>query len=450
MTDAKKGVLSWLAVIVPVWLVMILCTHWEPVAHDGWGHWSWHRNVGMSIDHLLDFAWGSYTHNNPRLGQVLTLLLYTPGPYHAIITPLVELALFYLLTLLVLGRAPSLRRADDALLFAMILALAVVTVPSIGLMLFYRPFTGNYLYGLVINLALVVPYRLHFETPRQIRIWWAPALLVLGFAAGLCNEHTGPAFAVLLAVAVYWFWRRDGRISPWAVAGLVGLVAGGIALFLAPGQAVRYNGLANQASTLGRIIDRGLVANGRILAIQVLFLLPAVVPIALGVVARVRDRQPQEPPGRRAILLVIAAMALAITLTLLLSPKQGMRLYLASTVLACAAIAGWVTAQLASRWSRSVAAALCVIALVYGGYRMTSAYHRLGIEFRERVATLEATPDNYVAEIPVYSVNRTRWSLGDDLLIENIRNHVSYGFGLALIKLKTDQRLPTTPPPDEP
>ena len=36
MTDARKGMLAWAAVIVPTWIVMILCTHWEPVAHDGW------------------------------------------------------------------------------------------------------------------------------------------------------------------------------------------------------------------------------------------------------------------------------------------------------------------------------------------------------------------------------------------------------------------------------
>jgi hypothetical protein len=450
MTDTRRGILAWLALIVPTWLVMMLCTHWEPVAHDGWGHWSWHRNIGLSFDHLLDFAWGTYTHNNPRLGQVVTLLLYTPGPYHAIVTPLVELALFYLLTLHVLGRAPSLRRADDALLFALILALAALTVPSIGLMLFYRPFTGNYLYGLVINLALLVPYRLHFESARTIRIWWAPALFVLGAVAGLCNEHTGPAFAAVIALALYAFWRRDRRIPVWAILGLVGLVAGGIALFKAPGQAIRYNGLAAQASTLGRIIERGVWANAKIVIVQVLYLLPVLVPVGVGVAAKLRDRPPAQPERRRIAELVLAGVSLAITLTLLLSPKQGPRLYLASTVLACAAIGGWIAAQLVSRWSRSVAAALCAIILVYAGYRMTSAYHRLGIEFRERVATLEATPDNYVAEIPVYSVKRTRWSLGDDLVIENIRNHVSYGFGLALIKLKTDQRLPTTPPPDEP
>lgn len=436
MTDARKGLVAWAAVILPTWIVLILCTHWEPVAHDGWGHWSWHRSIGMSLDNLLEFAKGTYVHNNPRLGQVLTLIVYTPGPWHSIVTPLFELALFYLLAMLVLGRWPSLRRADDALLFAAILALAAVTVPSFGLMLFYRPFTGNYLFGLVINLALVVPYRLHYESRRSAGWWWTPVLLVLGAAAGLSNEHTGPGFAALLVLALAVFWRRDRRIPLWGIAGLVGLVAGGIALLLAPGQAIRYNALATQASTLGRIVERGFADNAKIIIVGALYMLPALVAVGLGLVARGRDRPPPQPRTRVIAELVGGALGLAITFTLLLSPKQGPRLYLASTVIACAAIAGWLVPQLVSRWSRTVAAAVVAVVLVYAGYRMTSAYHRLGREFRERVAILEAAPDHSLAEIAVYSVKRTRWSLGDDLLIDNIRNIVSASFGLALVKMK--------------
>jgi hypothetical protein len=449
MTEARKGMLAWAAVIVPTWLVMILCTHWEPVAHDGWGHWSWHRNLGMSFDNLLAFIKATYEHNNPRLGQVLTLLVYTPGPWHSIVTPLFELALFYFLTLLVIGRWPSLRRADDALLFAVILAMAAVAVPSFGLMLFYRPFTGNYLFGLVINLALLVPYRLHFESPRTKTWWWAPPLFVLGFAAGLCNEHTGPALAALLVVAVVWFWRRGEGLVIWAAAGLTGLVLGGIMLFKAPGQDIRYKGLATQASTFGRLIERGFYDNARIIIVWLLWMLPLVAAVGFGLLVRYREQPPPQPRNRRIAELVLAALALAITLTLLLSPKQGSRLYLASVAIMCAALGGWLTAQLVSLRARVATAVLCAGVLLFAGFRMTRAYYHLGKEYRARVAILEAAPDHSVAEIPVYSIKRSRWSLGDDLLLDTIRNLVSYSFGLALIKLK-DQREPTTPPPAEP
>ncbi|HTL38939.1 MAG TPA: DUF6056 family protein, partial [Kofleriaceae bacterium] len=465
MRPAVKGVLAWTVAVVPMWIVLILCTHWEPVAHDGWGHWSWHRTIGMSFDHLLDFAKGTYVHNNPRLGQVLTLLIYTPGPYHAIVTPIVELSMFYLLAVLVLGRWPSLKRADDALLFATIFAMAALTVPSFGLMLFYRPFTGNYLYGLVINLMLLVPYRFHYANPAPkgltANLWRAPLMLVLGLAAGLCNEHTGPALAGLIVLALVVFYRKDTRSAvrriaslAWGIAGLVGLVAGGIALFKAPGQAIRYNGLANEHGTLGRIVERGAYANGRIIGVALLYCLPLVLWLGIGLVARWRSRPPAQPREQAVIQLVLAGLSLSITLTLLASPKQGPRLYLASVVIACAALAGWMLAQCVARWARAVTAALATVVLAYMTWRCIPTYRTLGREFRERVAILDAAPDNSVADIPIYSIHRTRWSVGDDLLIEKLRNGVSANFGLALVRMYRRGHLEDTtapvPPPDEP
>ena len=243
----KRSALAWFAALVPLWIVMILCTHWEPVVGDGWGHFLEHR----SHVSLYDFAVGSYVHNNPRLGQVMTFLLFTPGPWHSIVTPIVELGMFGLLATLVLGRWPSPRRDDDALLFATIAALVLVCTPIAGLMLFYRPFTGNYLFGFVVNLMFLVPYRFAYEAPKPRPRRWVPLMFLLGIASGMCNEHTGPAVVTLAAVATYAVWHRGERIGRWAVAGIIGMIGGGVALFVAPGQAIRYNGLASQASLLG-------------------------------------------------------------------------------------------------------------------------------------------------------------------------------------------------------
>jgi hypothetical protein len=271
---------------------------------------------------------------------------------------------------------------------------------------------------------------------------------VLGFAAGLCNEHTGPALAAIIAVALVVFVRRGERLAAWGTAGLVGLIGGGVALFLAPGQKIRYNGLATEHGTIGRILDRGVAANGRIVGAAVLFLLPLLVWVVLALVARHRTRPPAQPRSQVLAQLAMAGVSLAITLTLLASPKQGMRLYLASVVLACAAVAGWVVAQCAARWARGVAATLAAGVLAYASFECVTTYHTLAREFAERVRLLDAAPDNGVADIPVYTVRRTRWSVGDDLLIENIRNHVSYSFGLALVRMH--QRDDTSPPPEAP
>jgi hypothetical protein len=154
----KRAPLVWAAIVGPLWVALVLGCYWEPVVRDGWGHMRFHFWTGLSPHALWDSIRGNYLHGNPRLGQAITILQYTPGPWHAIGTPLLELAMFYLLTVLALGRRPRLRSTDDALAFATTTALVVACAPIIGQILFYRPYSGNYLFGFTVQLAWLVPY----------------------------------------------------------------------------------------------------------------------------------------------------------------------------------------------------------------------------------------------------------------------------------------------------
>lgn len=431
----RKSYAIWAAIIVPTWIVMILCTHWEPVQRDGWGHFLWHRKIDLSASTLWDFAKGTYTHNNPRIGQVFTLLLFTPGPWHAIVTPIVELAMFYLLAALALGRWPSLRRTDDALLVLVILALVSLTAPQFGLMLFYRPYTGNYLFGLVLNLLFLIPYRFHYEARRS---WgWAtlPLMLVLGFASGMANEHTGPAVVAAAAVATFVTWRRDRAIAWWAIAGLVAMMIGGIALLEAPGQAIRYNGLASHASLIGRILDRGLWRNLGMFGSLAGYLAETLPWVALAVVGSLAAPPPEASRARKLGELALIAIGFMIIGTLLVSPKVGPRLYLGAVAFACTGIAGFVVRRATARWAQAAIAGLSAAWLVYAGYQCVSAYHEVGPEFTTRLDQLSHAPMNSVLDLKSYTVTRSRWVLDDDLHIPQIRNTVAYSFGLALIQI---------------
>ena len=445
----KRAAAIWAAIVVPIWIVMILCTHWEPVQRDGWGHFLYHRHVGLSLGTLYDFAKGTYTHNNPRLGQVFTLLQFTPGPWHSLITPIVELLLFYLLAAVVLGRWPSVRRSDDALLFLVIVATTALAAPQFGLMLFYRPYTGNYLFGLVVNLAFLVPYRFHYEERRAFGWWWIPIMIVLGFASGMANEHTGPAIVAGAMLATFAVWRRDRTIPAWAIAGIVAMIAGGIALFEAPGQAIRYNGLANHGSLLGRVLARGVVADLGLFGSLAGYLAMTLPWIAIAVIARVVAGRAEGSMPRKRSELALIGIAFAIVATLLVSPKVGPRLYLASAALGCAGIAGLVVRHLITTWSKRAVAALSAAWLLFAGYQCVSAYHEVGPEFAARLDLLEHAPANSVLDLPSYTVHRSRWVLDDDLAIAQIRNMVAFSFQLALIRLD-GVGVADVPVPDDP
>lgn len=419
----KRAHVAWLAVVLPTWLAFIMCAHWEPVLRDGWGHVQWHRTSATTLGNVWQFAHDSYVHNNPRLGQVLTLLLYTPGPWHTIVTPLVEMALFYLLALHALGRKPSFARDDDALMFATIIGMVGLTAPLIGQMLFYRPFTGNYVFSFVIALIFFAPYRLHAEIPSQRRWWWIPIMLVLGYATGLGNEHTGPTFVVVAAFAVAAFWRRGERPRAWMIAGLVGVLAGGLALYFAPAQSIRYNALATSTSLLGRVTARSLAQNVKIISgsyAAAWKLAPWLALIAIGWRARRGLTR-----SRVVAALVAIGASLSIAVTLLVSPKQGGRLDFASICLACTAFASVALPFVVSRWAQLLAWIASAAAIAYLLYNCLATYGRVGPEFDTRFDAIESAPPHSTVMVTPYTLPRSRWFLGEDFASDPLR------FGIA-------------------
>jgi drug/metabolite transporter (DMT)-like permease len=443
----KRAWLVWGLLVIPTWIVFALCAHWEPILRDGWGHYHWHQYTETTLSNVLTFAHDSYTHNNPRIGQTLTLLVYTQGPWHEVVTPIVELGMLWLLTVLALGRRPQLGRVDDAFVFATIAGMACVTVPQLGPMLFYRPFTANYLFGFVICLLLLVPYRLHAETPRPRGWWWIPVLLVAGVAAGMANEHTGPALGLVLVVAIALFIRRGERIAPWMIAGLVGLVAGGLALYFAPGQSIRYNGLAN-TSMAERITGRSLYANVRVVVIVFAYVWPLVAWLVLAAIEKIRGAtvQPVSSRARVVSAIVLVATGFAIAITLLVSPKQGPRLYFASVALICTGVASLVVPLLVHRITRGLAWLFAVTALAWALGSLVTTYHTVGSEFAERLWLIETAPRRGVVTITPYSVDRSRWFLGEDFGADRLRFNLAFNRGLAGIVLDR----PAEAIPDDP
>jgi hypothetical protein len=374
----RSRLATWAAVVVPIWIVMILCTHWEPVQRDGWGHLIWQRHTGLTFTSLIDFARGTYVHNN------------------TLFTPVLELATFYLVVALVLGRWP--RSADDALIFLATFAITAISAPQFGEMLFYRPYTGNYVFGFCVNLAFLVPYRFGRAG------WW---IVPLGFASGMCNEHTGPAVVALAALATWATWKTSSGAGKLAkLAGVAAMIAGGLVLYFAPGQNIRYNGIA-QTSLAERFAERGVGGNVEVLAMWFVYLAPALVWISIAVAGWWRKREPIAQDERRVDGALIAA-AFAIVITLLLSPKLGPRLYFASCTLVAAVIA-----RHAIRYARMPATILSVLVAGFVAVVCVSDYHAAGVQWAARVATWQRTPE--VVDPPPQPGARSRWILDDDM-----------------------------------
>jgi Family of unknown function (DUF6056) len=391
---------------------LALTALWEPTVFDSWIHWGTSRRQTLDLAQVWDTARRDYLGGNPRLGYQFTKLMYSGDTVHAIAEPLVEVAFLFVLAALVVGRWPSPRRADDVAVLALVAAMILVAAPTpvAAAMFGYRPWTGNYVFGFLLHLVLFVPYRFHAVAPRPRHPLFAPVLLVWGALAGLGNEHTGPASIALLALAIIVFRRRGERLAAWMISGLLGLVIGFAALLLAPGNARRYGGMMERTTLVDVVLDRGLLANLRLVGI---FLLCAAALLPWLIAARRLPGQPVRG-GDRWTLAVLVAAGGAVMLTSLVSPQQGWRLLFAPMALWVAAAALWIRLRVSRRALLGFGAVSAgVLAFQLGAMLHVHGRARAPSEARE--ARVAGAARGSIVVVPALGFGRSPWFVGDDL-----------------------------------
>jgi hypothetical protein len=431
VTRERSAIAAFVAFLAAWCLVLAYLATIEPVRHDGWWLTLANAQRPLSPGVLADFARESYLHGNPRLGQVLTYLSFAPGPWHVLLAIAGGAGMLVGTFVLGFGRAPRPRELGDTARLAAIAGLVFACVPNPGQMLCYRPFTGNYVWAFAVTMAFAAPYRLALargagaQPARGARaIAQAAGMIVLGLAAGLANEHTGPVALAAAAAATIALWRRDGgraRTRPWALAGTIALAAGVALLVGAPGQSERYRGLEANSSLVDNVLDRGALGNLHVIGMSFLYTIGAWLVLAIALVASRRARSAR---WRREVAL-LAGAALAIVLTVLVSPKQGARLFVAPALLVLAAAVRAFDEAFGPRVRAAAAAAAAVLA-VLGCAQLIRVTRADADDHAARIALLRAAPPGGTAAVPPYGrFAPDWWSFGDDFRSAPLREHVA-------------------------
>ena len=424
---------SFAAVLAGLFALFAVCAVWEPIQRDGWFHFAWYRDHDLTVGAVWSFFEGNYLHGNPRLGEVVTFLSYAPG-VHVITTPLCIVGTVIAVAALVLGRWPSPSQPEHVTILALVAAMIVISAPGAGELFCYRPIVGNYVFGFLLVLLVILPYRMHAVTPRVRGRWFAPALLVLGVLAGMTNEHTGPAAVSMLVATLWWFRRRGTRWAPWMISGVTGLAIGCALLLLAPGQGRRYTGLAAEQSITDRILGRDVTETLLVFGFGAAAAALVLPWILVGIVAR-SPRDPDPPPLpdlQRAWVWLLALGGVAMIVVLLGSPKQGWRLVYAPALLWMSAAAIWLRPRLVGR-TRTLILAIALAGLGVQAVQLLRVQHRLAAEFPPRLARLYATPHGAILALPSYSVGRSPWFQGDELYSRAWRTVIAKTFDLAMV-----------------
>jgi uncharacterized protein DUF6056 len=407
------------ATAVHIGLVMV---H-EPFAYDAWNVAVDTHVEPFSFTRFVAYGAFEYTHSNPRIGQWLTYLAYKLAAFAPLATPLAYLGLAGAVSVLGLGRWPGSRRGArtvdrDLALCALAIGFAWFAIPHIGMIMFCRAYGANYVYGAAIQLWFLVPLRLRPE--GQGSRGACVAYGVLGVVAGMCNEHTGPTLVLFMVGYAAWRYRATGRHPRLAWAGALGSLAGFAAIFFAPGQDSRYDGIATKLSLLGRLMQRAFITNLDIFRDWMIGCAPVLGLIVIALVVARRD-EPTGAPGPavtaaplRFVGLVLAAGTL-VTATVFVSPKLGPRFYLHGCALVLAGFLAVADRTLSTTRRLAPFVALAVAASVYAGVRSLPLYYRLGEASAARLAALQAAPRGSVFTAESFEqVDDSWWFLGDD------------------------------------
>lgn len=139
--------------------------------------------------------------------------------------------------------------------------------PAFGESFLWVTGAANYLYGMLMILLYLVPYRcsLGLEHPAD-KLWHIPVALVFGVLAGWTNENTGGALAVMLFCLTIWRLIEKKRVPLWWWAGLIGVTVGVAIMVLAPGELSRLNGAGGMGGLYG-IIRRAVSITKRLLQV---------------------------------------------------------------------------------------------------------------------------------------------------------------------------------------
>jgi hypothetical protein len=408
----------------------------EPFFFDAWNVAADTKAKPFTVGRFFDYWWYEYTHSNPRIGQTFTYLGYKLEWFSVIAAPLAYLALATAIFVLGTRRLPSWRRGRDLGLWVIAIGFIWFALPSVGKTLFNRAYGSNYFYTAAIQLWFLVPLRLRPEARASLPACIAYACF--GVIAGMCNEHTGPTRCAFMLGYAWWIYGKTQQRPTLAWAGALGAVVGFAAIFLAPGQDQRYEGLANRVSLVGRVLQRGLVGNLEIIRDLVLAGAPLLALIVIVLIFQNDDGTERRAAVRRALhfvaLVIVAALSIAVTT--FVSPKLGPRFFYVSMSLLLAAFIGIADAVL----TRRVLAPLVVVAIAasaYAAWRTIPFYKRVAVAGNQRMAALRsATPGTFFTADAFEQVEDTWWFLGDDFRDPKKREMVASYYGLAGVSLR--------------
>lgn len=256
----KAPVVLLLLCAAAVFVLMLILNIKTPLIADDFTY-SFVYNEDRSLQNLGDvfasqynhyFLWGGRAVVH-ALGQIFLLLGKS-------VFNVVNSLGFVLLSLLIYLHINCFQKTRVSL-FVGINLLLWIFAPAFGESTLWVIGSANYLWGMLLVLAFLLPFRLYavrqnvMQNHMVFHVIW---MFLAGVLAGWTNENTGAGLLAILVLMMAYFWINKLRIPKWSVSGLLGALVGYAAMILAPGNYVRATYFENKDSLLTTLINRAV------------------------------------------------------------------------------------------------------------------------------------------------------------------------------------------------
>lgn len=234
--------LCWiLAIAIVFGFILILNVLTPMIADDYWYSFTLGKDTNTRVSSFSDILGSQIAHYYWWGGRsivhcIVQVLLLLPPFVADVLNSSVFIAYIALIYYLIKGRGKH-----SLGMFLLIFFSVWFLQPSIGDTILWMTGSGNYLWGTVLILLFIIPYRFYEGKPQDTKRSYVHSVLffIYGIIAGWTNENTGGAMIVLSILFIYLFKIHRWDIPKWSVTGVIGAIIGYLFMLLAPGNMVR-------------------------------------------------------------------------------------------------------------------------------------------------------------------------------------------------------------------
>lgn len=198
-------------------------------------------NTGDRVESISDVITSMKAHYNTVNGRIVLhfivqVILLWGKPVFNVLNSVVMVLLIMLIYL----HCKGTNKRHSAALFLLITFAVWSFSPAVSHTVFWLDGSINYLWGSVLRLLALLPYRFYYDTGKLPckAVLFLP-LMVLCAASGSANENMSAAFIGMIFLFIILFRIKGFKIPVWSLAGLLCAFAGYLFMMLAPAVFIR-------------------------------------------------------------------------------------------------------------------------------------------------------------------------------------------------------------------